>query len=206
MTTADYIIALVQLFVLGFQAWLLRGSLEATKASAEATRLAANAAQKSAEVAEKSVDRLERPYVLVENVEPKIKEYMGGPPAYPEPPQLTLSLKNYGRSPALVLEVRGQLQMIAPGADPFLISGIPLGNVVVIGPHDRWQETFRYSNLVEDGVRSQIESQVFHFWFFVSVRYEDMLGKEHQTQMRFRYAVRENRFSMVQGDDYTIRT
>ena len=170
-----------------------------------ATKTAAEAAKKSADVAEKSINNIERPYVLVESVTPKIKEYMGGTPAASVTPYVIIALKNYGRSPALVSEVRVSLEMQANENIPF-IRVIPLGNVTVIGPHELWNYTCHYSNLVGDGERSQIEDETFHFWFFVSVSYDDMMGKEHKTQMRFRYEPRENGLIIKQGDHYRIIT
>lgn len=105
-TVGQLLILVVQSAVLAFQAWLLYGTLNATK-------MAALAAKKSAEVAEKSVNNIERPYVLLESLTPKIENYMDGtaqtPPAQPH---AVLTFKNYGRSPAIVTEVRLAFEMM----------------------------------------------------------------------------------------------
>jgi hypothetical protein len=180
------------------------------KSTLTATKTAAEAAKKSADVAEKSVNNIERAFVLPQNIEPKIKPYMAtsrGPPPSGAP-YVNISLRNYGRSPALILEIRASLEMFPTGQThpPFSVPAVPLNNILLIGSYEPWDHTCHHANLVGDAVRLQIENSTFHFWFFISVRYEDMLGNEHQTQMRFRYDSRDDRFVFTPGDDYTVRT
>jgi hypothetical protein len=186
------------------QAGFLYSTLKATKLSADATRLAADAAKKAADVAEKSVNSLERPYLLVESVASKIIEHMVGSTLNSERPQVVVTLKNYGRSPALISELRGSLQLIQPGTDRFDIPGIPLGNIAVIAPGGTKDYTFRYTYAVSEGLLSQVTNEVLHFWFFISVRYLDMLDREHKLEMRFKYARRDDGFLMVRGDSRTV--
>ncbi len=200
------IVLALQLVVLGCQAWFLRGTLSATKTSADATKVSAEAACKSANVAEKSVNQLERPYVLVANIEPHIREFIGGALLQPIVPHVDVDFCNYGRTPALLLEVRACLALMQTGEDIPLLSVFPLGNVIVIGPQARWNRICHYQGPTGVGIQAQIEREQLQLWLFLAVRYEDMLGKEHQTQMRFRYAPREDAFSMLTGDGYTVRT
>jgi hypothetical protein len=185
------------------QTGIMKTQAAIQEAALAATRTAAEAAKKSADVAEKSVNNLERPYLLVESVAPMIKEHMGETPASSAPPSATLSLKNYGRSPALVSELRASLEMTQANQSVPFIRVSPPGNIIVIGPGESKEYTCRYSNLVGDGLRSQIENGTFHFWVFVSVSYSDMLDKEHKAQMKFRYEPRENSFMFVRGNDYS---
>ena len=206
MTTEELVVSGGQLIVLiaqsamlAFQAWFLYGTLKATKLSAEA-------AKKSADVAEKSVDNIERPYLLVDGITPQIAEFMGGSINQPTVPHVIVTLKNYGRSPALLLELRACLELMQPDHNVPFLPVLPLGNIIIIGPQADWARTCHYSSAVGEGIKTQIEREQLHMWLFILIRYEDMLGKEHQTQMRFRYAPRDNRFSMQNNDEYTART
>ncbi len=206
-------VLVIQLVVLALQAWFLYGTLKATKASAdaaklsaEATQVAADAAKKSAEISEKSVDSIERPYLLVEQIVPKIAELIGGSSAQPTMPHVVVALKNYGRSPALLLKFRACLELVQANQDAPFLPVLPLGNVVVVGSHERWERICYYQSAVGPGVKGQIDNQQLHLWIFLSISYEDMLGKEHQTQVRFRYEPRDNTFAMLTDDSYTIRT
>jgi hypothetical protein len=202
ITLSNLAVLVLQLALLAFQAWFLYGTLNATK-------LAAEAAKKSADVAEKSVDNIERAFVLVDRLEFNSNRFHYGPPLGHQspstPPSVDISLKNHGRSPALLTELRASIEMLQNNSIPFIRS-VPLENAIVIGTHDSWKCTLQYMNSVSEGEWSQIKNEAFHFWVFVSVRYQDMLGKEHQTQMRFIYSEKESKFAIMQGDDYTIRT
>lgn len=193
------------------QARIMKTQAAIQESTLTATKTAAEAAKKSADVAEQSVNNIERPFVLIQKLEARIKPYMatGSGPAPSVAPYVEVSLKNFGRSPALVSEVRKILDMIPAGQNTpsFPAPALPLNDIVVIGPHDEpWKHKCHYARIVDIGERSQIENGTQQFWFFMSVRYDDMLGHEHQTQMRFRYEPREDRFLSTKGDDYTIRT
>lgn len=50
------------------------------RSTLKATKTAAEAAKKSADVAEKSVSNIERPFVLIQKIEPKIRPMRGHEP------------------------------------------------------------------------------------------------------------------------------
>ncbi len=170
-----------------------------------ATETAARAATKSADAVEKSVTDLERPYILVEKIVSKIKECMDGPLPSPERPSAILSLKHYGRSPALVTELK--LSLADSPDSPFGVPVIPLNNIVVVGQNETLEYACRYDYPVRgEGERSQIQKGEIQFWLCTSICYDDMLGRPRQTQVRFRYEPKEDKFLMMHGDSYTIRT
>lgn len=199
--------------------WLRQAGIMKTQAAIQestltATKTAAEAAKKSADVAEKSVNSIERPHILIGNIKSEVTKYLADNLESPGTPRLIFSLKNYGRSPAFILEVKGLLELVSgtanvPVMPAFSPPALPLDNIVVIGPSISRDRTVSFSNPVDDSLKRQIQNEnepTRFFWFFVSICYEDMLGTEHETKMRFRYLPKTDNWSMVQGDDYTIRT
>jgi hypothetical protein len=69
-----------------------------------------------------------------------------------------------------------------------------------------WRHTRYYQSAVSPGIKAQVENGQLQMWYFVSISYEDMLGKPHQTVRRFRYEPRDDKFSMPTGDVYTVTT
>lgn len=198
------VVLLVQLLVLGLQAYFLCESLKATKLSAEA-------AKKSADVAEKSVNDIERPYVLVESVREAFKEYMDKGDDIIVPidaqikPHAVLILKNYGRSPALVSKLGAHIHIIDGGCDlPDTIYEW-LENIIVIGPHETFEKYVAYYNAHETGVWNQVKRGELKLFVVVSLFYRDVLSKEHQTKLKFLYDTHVGKF-VIQDDTYTIRT
>lgn len=196
------------------QARIMKTQAAIQESTLAATTMTAEAAKKSADVAEKSVNSIERPYILIGNIKSEVAQYMGDNLVSPGVPRLIFSLKNYGRSPAFILEVKELLEL-APGTANVPIMPAfppptrPLDNIIVISPGKSWDRTVYFAQRVGDGLKWQIQNEnepTQFFWFFVSVRYEDMLGTEHETKMRFQYLPKTDNWSMVQGDDYTIRT
>jgi hypothetical protein len=213
VTAAELILLAGQLIVLGFQAYYLRGTLRATKLAADATKISAEAAiasakaaQQSVEIAEMSVTSIERPYLLIDEVKPQVAEFIGGPLGQPTVPHAVVILKNFGRSPALLLELRASLELMQPNQDIPFLPVLALGNIVVVGPQAQWSRACHYQSSTSEGIKAQVDREQLHMWLLVSIRYEDMLGKEHQTQMRLRYMPSEDKFSMQTGDSYTVRT
>jgi hypothetical protein len=128
---------------------------------------------------------LERPHILPDKLNPSIKECMYGPSA--EKPSLTFSLRNYGRSPAVVSELRALLTrqpvFSLPGQPPFGLSRIPLNNLEVIGANDI--RTYTCSDqypISAPGERGQIERGIFRFWFFYRRTMKICLGEENIRQ------------------------
>ena len=204
MSTGDEILCgqlavlLLQLVAMGFQVWFLRDTLRATARAAEA-------AKQSAEVANKSLVTLERPYIFPDSIVPEIADRMGGSPTIEDqPPSVAFTLKNHGRSPGVLVELKAQLELLADNANPPFIPTIPARDVILAAGGASAEQVVRYSLTVGDGMKSQVERDQLVFWLFVSVRYEDMQGGEHQTQMRFRYLHREDCFTLVPGDQYMV--
>lgn len=174
------------------------------RSTLKVTQITAQAARKSAEVAEKSVNDVERPYVLVENIDPRVKVF-GQPGAVP---YVVLSLRNYGRSPALIRQLRALLE-ISPHAKPVLqnwplVKAIPLPTITVIGANQCWEYACYHDRRIDDGEAQQIESGTLYSWCYLTVFYDDMLRQHYEMRMRFRYDTKDNMFSVLQGDEYVI--
>jgi hypothetical protein len=185
-------------------AFVTRRQARLTRALAESGAIAAKAARKSAEVAEKSVNDVERPYVFVENIDPQVKVF-GLPGAVPF---VVLSLRNYGRSPALIRQLSALLE-ISPHAKPTLqnwplVKVVPLPTITVIGANQCWQYTCYHDRRIGDGEAQQIEACTLHFWCYLTAFYDDVLGQHYEMRMRFRHDPKSDSFSMLQGDEYII--
>jgi DnaD N-terminal domain len=152
---------------------------------------------------------IERPYLLVDNVKPVIRESMYGALPSPEKPSVVFSIKNHGRSPAFVSELRALLTSQPtplPFDPPFGLSPIAL-DVGVIGANDSKSYVCGDQYPIRaEGERRQIENDAIRFWLFISLSYDDVAGRKHLTRVRFRYEFKEDRFVMLQPDSYTIRT
>lgn len=98
------------------QAKLTVSSLGEMRRAAEAALSGADAAGRSATVAEKSLTRLERPYVFATIPAQDIwTDPMGqrDTPLLIRPkPEVRFSLRNYGRTPAIVREIRADVQVV----------------------------------------------------------------------------------------------
>jgi hypothetical protein len=202
---ATIVVALATILVAAFTvvlAFVTRSQARLTRALAESGAIAAKAARKSAEVAEKSVNDVERPYVLVEKIDPQIN-VLNLPDAVPS---VELSLRNYGRSPALIRELRATLE-ISPHAKPCMqnwpfVKVIPLPTITVIGANQFWPHTCSHERCISSGEAHQIKTGTLYFWCYCTVFYDDVLDQHYETRMRFRYDPKRNTFSMLSGDEY----
>jgi hypothetical protein len=208
------VVASRQAGIMQNQADIFQKQTDIQNSALQTTQTAAEAAKLSAEVAERSLTNVERPYLTVLRIDRYI---FWTQRAQETNANVEIRIKNYGRTPAFLLEVKAAFELISTPTGPQHIRTVPpipirpLEELVVIGSDDVWSFPCRYSNRISDGEKAQIEHGEFELWLFVSLRYEDIFQKQHTTQARFKYVPSPHssageKFAQLPDDDYTVRT
>ena len=212
VVVAGFTIALT--WVASRQADILQNQADIQQSTLKVATTAAEAARKSADLAETSLVNVERPYLTIDGIDRYIFWVQRESEANPN---VQIKVKNHGRTPAFVLELKAALELISATTESQRARVIPnvpvrpLEESVVISSDTVWSFTCRYGNRISDGEKAQIERGEFEFWLFVSLRYEDIFRQQHVTQMRSKYipsphSSQGERFVQLPEDNYTIRT
>jgi hypothetical protein len=166
------------------QFFFLLRSDKTTRISADATQSAASAALIRAE----SIKNIERPYLLIEKIIPRIRDvHEQGPPTVREFPDIDCTIKNYGRTPARIKMISTQLRLsrdTAP-ADILPISGIT--QLKTIGSNESYDLPFVPLGAPIDGKESLIKMGQICLWLHFRFVYLDMTGPSHETKGKWRY-------------------
>jgi hypothetical protein len=121
-----------------------------------------------------------------------------------ETPSVAYSMKNFGRTPALLKEISNQL-IIAPifpqPASHTIREQMPEDLIVSPGEPSStlvcsMEETFT----VGDAVKFQQRETIF--WFYGYFKFDDAFGRERQLDFRFRYARGDGGFRLVYSREF----
>jgi len=164
------------------QAHVMQGQWRTMKDSLHETRRAADAAHVSAQAAKVSADALigaERPWLFILVPE--------GATIFP----FSFSFKNYGRTPAWLIELKYDYRRFVPGAMrgpinyAFMGNRIQGGNSVPVLPNEQTGQLtakFESSVLVSEAEGAAWMSGKFSADFFGIIKYRDIFEKERETR------------------------
>jgi hypothetical protein len=184
--------AIATVFIAAFT-WTLWQSSEkmwkVTARSVTVARRAANAAAVSAALAEKSVDAFtstEQPRVFISRIEPTIKNCAGAKyqgTKVPHEIMLTGTIKNYGRTPALIKQASAQLRF---SGDPTPMTLSPVPPQFLVLERDK-EHSFQIpvGDVLNQDVAAALESGARKVWLHFSFVYRDVSGNSHETAGRW---------------------
>jgi hypothetical protein len=155
------------------------------------TFMAALAAKQAAD----HIPHVERAYIFIETE-------LG----YSHRPAVTYAWWNHGKTSAVVkgLEAHFDVSAIAPNNVPFK-ANIPIRDEYVMPPADKWTPVHLVRDLT--GIQqSDIAASKEFLWFYGSLLYQDVFGKEHVTRFRWRYNPEDKSFAAFGGPPYNERT
>jgi hypothetical protein len=184
-----FFIFVLQLVAFSLQARYMRRTVIEMRRTTHATIRAARATQKSADNTKKSVDffiATERPWVFISDIKPAIKDCTGNRydgTKVPREIMLKGTIKNYGRTPALMKQVAAQLRF---SNDPpaGTLSTIPSQFLILEKDGDH---TFSIpvGDVLNEEKARLLETGERKVWLHFSFIYRDISGESHETTGRW---------------------
>ncbi len=150
------------------------------------------AAENAAKAAQKSADTLantERPWIFISKISPAaIRDIAGGRyegTGVPVTIMLEATIKNYGKTPALMSQIAAQLRFSRDPAPGILSTIPPLFFALETGA----EHTFHIpvGDVLNAGIASQLQTGGRRAWLHFTFIYRDVSGALHETSGRWRH-------------------
>jgi hypothetical protein len=169
-----------QLGLFYFQLRLIRESLGPAKEAAIAAKAAAEA-----------LPAIERAYVFII---PEIRSldlvpYISGVGGYYSQVEIHFRIENHGKTPAVIKGVDARLKVLndAPNNEIHLIVEFVPDKILAGGASYEPHLSPRICE-IDDTIAERIEAGHSAIWFFGSIYYDDLFGKEHVTRFRWSHS------------------
>ena len=153
-------------------------------------------------VAEEALKRIERPQLLLIFEKRDFGPFRRSvtlpepdPDQIPRFPEITFRLCNYGRQVAILRDLRFNYGL---SLQPLVnrIRWHPLNYVLAINTPTEVRRCEPPKNFaVSDEQRGLLEAEELFFWFCVIIKYVDSAGDAHETEMLWRYSLKEHLFA-----------
>jgi hypothetical protein len=180
----------------------IKASIATSSRSAIATERAAEAAASSAETAKDGLRVLERPYIYISHTASNLRRAIVDSVSMPERPWTQITIKNFGRTPAIIEQIGLRLRF---GADDRSIpNAIPRD--LILGPTDTHPQTCFFQSEFSPGLAAQVADQQFDFWITFEIRYRDVFGMSHETSGDWKYFMVLDEFHPESGARYRQAT
>jgi len=167
------------------QASETKDQLAITKQAADAAEGSAIAAEKQARILESN----ERPYLLIKTVIPSINDNIYGFLTAKRFPSVSCTIKNYGRSVA-VLKIAGSQLRTTRDTPPGTLSSPPAYPLVLEGGKEHsFQVPFGGAGEapLSEGAISRIKDGRGFLWLHFHIMYNDVTGAAHETLGKWKY-------------------
>ncbi|ESZ10760.1 hypothetical protein X735_27475 [Mesorhizobium sp. L2C085B000] len=192
-------------------------TLAAATAAAYYAKEAARHTQRSADIAEKALLDIERPYLFVTATKPLVgvtHDWADKPDNKRPIPEAAYSIKNFGRTPAIINEIRASLRLCnlppTPDYHPGEINDVER----VLGADDALSPAaFDRGGPITNNVLNElflsdthIEGRVpFHMYLYGEITYTSVNGITDQFGFIYRYSPPGNTFHLQDIPGYTYR-
>lgn len=211
-TYAQWIAAFSALFsvaVSTWAVWLVRSTLELN-------RKATVAAVRSSEIAERMLLDVERPHLFIENVGAYVAllmEWFDLPEDKIPMPEVNYTIKNYGRTPAIVIEIRASARFGGLPEVPHYHPGEihDTERVIAVGgtftPIQFCRTSVTHEMLNEMWVsQTHIPGRdPYHFYFYGQITYKSVSGLTDQIGFVYRYLPHGQSYHLENIPGYTFR-
>jgi hypothetical protein len=172
LTGALAIIGALQLFVFGYQAIQLKRTVIATKEAADA------------------LPNIERAYVFVDpELEPWDPVTDPSYGVYNSRYSVKFSIQNHGKTPAVIKLIDARLKVLSEAPDNSLGMASLLPDKVLRAGESFIPDLSPRNCEVDRDTAVELQNNRAQIWFYGSIWYDDMFGKEHIT--RFRWCLSE---------------
>jgi hypothetical protein len=156
------------------------------RASIEAAQIAASAAKKSAD----TVANIERPWVFISEITPAVREcprphYQGT--SVPVQIDLSITIKNYGKTPALMETVSGQLRFSRD--PPPAVLSVPPQQFLILETGKPHTFSVPVGEPLDAGIANELQSGGRRIWLHFMFTYRDISGALHETSGIWRHSL-----------------
>jgi hypothetical protein len=180
------------------------------------TRKATNAAVRSSEIAERMLLDVERPHLFIENVGAYVallQEWFDLPEDKIPMPEVNYTIKNYGRTPAIVIEIRASARFGGLPEVPHYHPGEIHDTERVIAVDGTFTPIqFCRTSVTRHMLHEMWLSQTYiegrtpcHFYFYGQVTYKSVSGLTDQIGFIYRYLPHGQSYHLENVPGYTFR-
>ncbi|TIS89699.1 hypothetical protein [Mesorhizobium sp.] len=180
------------------------------------TRKATNAAVRSSEIAERMLLDVERPHLFIENVGAYVAlsdEWFDLPEDKIPMPEVNYTIKNYGRTPAIVIEIRASARFGGLPEVPHYHPGEIHDTERVIAVDEPFTPIqFCRTSVTHHMLHEMWLSQTYiegrtpiHFYFYGQITYKSVSGLTDQIGFIYRYLPHGQSYHLENIPGYTFR-
>ncbi|TPI37611.1 hypothetical protein FJW07_17725 [Mesorhizobium sp. B3-1-9] len=174
-------------------------------------------AKRSADIAERALLDIERPHLFITATKPLVPikhEWADLPDNQRPTPEAAYSIKNFGRTPAIINEIRASLRLCVLPPTPHYHPG-EINNIErVIGPDDAFNPVaFDRGGLITNKILKELflseihiqGREPFHMYLYGEITYTSVYGITDQIGFIYRYSTHGQMFHLENIPAYTFR-